>query len=145
MDKKSPLVIRAELIANEYGLLIGCLSWVMADLSLMKSAVQQMDKRGKEAKTTVGGEAAVEQLKRDVIGMVDTLSPLVLYQQKCLSAGIAKFFDENLVVSGQDRDNFLQTIQERMEGIQRIQDIKMKVDLMLQVLVIADRPQDSTK
>jgi len=145
VDKKSPLVIRAELIANEYGLLIGCLSWVMAELSLMKSAVQQMDTRGKEAKTIVGGEEVVEQLKRDVMGMVDALASLVLYQQECLSAGVAKFFDENPAVSEQDRDDFLQTIQGRIEGIQHIQDIKLKVDLMLQVLIIADRPQDSTK
>ena len=127
------MTVRVELTANECGMLMGCLSWVNCDLERMKWAVQELDKKKKEAKAILGGEGQVEDLKRNVVGMVDTLAPLVRYQEEWFLSSIAKVFDDNAIVSKDEQMKFFETIQGRTKDLQRVQDTKLKVDLMLQV------------
>ncbi len=132
-EQKQPLTAKVELLANECDLFMACLSWVACDLAQMKWAIQELDKKTEKAKALLGGEGKVEELKRNVVHMVDTLAPLVNYQEKYFLSSIAKFFDDNAMVSNEEKVKFFKTMQDRTGDLQRIQDMKLNVDTMLQV------------
>jgi len=134
-EQKQPLTVRVELLAEECGMLMACLSWVDCDLAGMKLAAQELDKKTEEVKVILGGGEKVEDMKRDVVGMVDLLLSMVRFMENCFITYIAKFFDDNDdLVSKEAQAQFFKKIQDRIGEVGRAQDLKLKIDALLRVV-----------